>query len=69
MTSCAYLMCHWFYFNCFLLAHKVAKLPQVQRLSRELLLDILFAVADDMPESRLPPEFSACSLSDSSGYA
>ncbi|XP_052802269.1 leucine-zipper-like transcriptional regulator 1 [Mya arenaria] len=45
---------------------KVAKLPQVRRLSRELLLDIIDAVAEDMPETRLAQDMSACFLTDSS---
>lgn len=45
---------------------KVAKLPQISRLSRELLLDILQAVAEDMAQSRLCQDMSSNSLTDSS---
>lgn len=43
---------------------KVARLPQVRRLSRELLLDIIDALADEMSDSRLCPDVSSLSLSD-----
>ncbi|XP_060568676.1 leucine-zipper-like transcriptional regulator 1 [Ruditapes philippinarum] len=45
---------------------KVAKLPQIGRLSRELLLDILEAIADDMSETRICQDLSSSSLTDSS---
>lgn len=45
---------------------KVAKLPQIRRLSRELLLDILQAIADDMSETRVCQDLSYSSLTDSS---
>ncbi|XP_053375125.1 leucine-zipper-like transcriptional regulator 1 [Mercenaria mercenaria] len=45
---------------------KVAKLPQIGRLSRELLLDILEAIADDMSENRICQDLSSSSLTDSS---
>ncbi|PVD31376.1 hypothetical protein C0Q70_06788 [Pomacea canaliculata] len=43
---------------------KVARLPQIRRLTRELLLDVLDALADDMSESRLCQDMSSASLSD-----
>lgn len=43
---------------------KVAKLPHMRRLSRELLLDIMDALADDMRESRTCHDLSALSLTD-----
>ncbi|XP_067650775.1 leucine-zipper-like transcriptional regulator 1 [Haliotis asinina] len=45
---------------------KVARLPQMRRLSKELLLDIVDALADDMSESRLCQDMSSASLSESS---
>ncbi|KAH3884875.1 hypothetical protein DPMN_008861 [Dreissena polymorpha] len=44
---------------------KVAKLPQISRLSRELLLDILQAIAEDMSETRFTHDTALCSLTDS----
>ncbi|XP_040066020.1 leucine-zipper-like transcriptional regulator 1 [Ixodes scapularis] len=47
---------------------KVARLPRLQGLSRELLLDILEALADDMSDSKLCQDVSSASLcSDSAG--
>lgn len=45
---------------------KVAKLPQIRRLSRELLLDILSAIADDISDSRPCSDMSTLSLSETS---
>ncbi|KAK3599084.1 hypothetical protein CHS0354_024412 [Potamilus streckersoni] len=45
---------------------KVARLPEIRRLSRELLLDILDAVADDMSESRFCPDVTNISYGDNS---
>ena len=44
---------------------QVARLPQIRRLSRELLLDIIDALADDMSESKLRPDVSSLSLDES----
>ncbi|CAH1786003.1 unnamed protein product [Owenia fusiformis] len=41
---------------------KVARLPEVRRLSRELLLDIIDALADDMSDSRMCQDVSSISL-------
>lgn len=41
---------------------QVARLPRTRQLSRELLLDILEAVADDLGEARLCPDISTHSL-------
>ncbi|XP_064620345.1 leucine-zipper-like transcriptional regulator 1 isoform X2 [Lineus longissimus] len=41
---------------------KVARLPQIRRLNRDLLLDIVDALADDMSENRLLPDISLISL-------
>lgn len=41
---------------------KVARLPRIQTLSHELLLNILFALADDMSDSKLCPDMSSISL-------
>ncbi len=43
---------------------QVARLPHIRKLSRELLLDIVDALADDMSESRLCPDVSSLSLTD-----
>ncbi|XP_013413194.1 leucine-zipper-like transcriptional regulator 1 isoform X2 [Lingula anatina] len=46
---------------------KVARLPQICRLSRALLLDIFYALADDLGDSRMCQDVSSISLySDSS---
>ncbi|XP_013788494.1 leucine-zipper-like transcriptional regulator 1 [Limulus polyphemus] len=41
---------------------KVARLPRIRSLSRELLIDILEALADDMSESKLCQDMSSASL-------
>jgi len=45
---------------------QVAKLPQVQNLSRELLLDVIQAVAEHLSDTRVHEEVSYLSLSDTS---
>ncbi|KAL4224359.1 Leucine-zipper-like transcriptional regulator 1 [Mactra antiquata] len=45
---------------------KVAKLPQISQLSRELLLDILQAIADDMSDTHISQDMTTCNLTDSS---
>lgn len=44
---------------------QVAKLPQVRNLSKELLLDIIDAVAEHMAETRLSQDTSLLSLTES----
>ncbi|KAL5016503.1 hypothetical protein ScPMuIL_006092 [Solemya velum] len=44
---------------------QVARLPQIRRLSRELLLDIIDAVADNQCDSRLCADVSTVSINDS----
>lgn len=41
---------------------KVAKLPRLKLLSKELILDILMALANDMTESKLCQDMSSISL-------
>ncbi|KAH6933025.1 hypothetical protein HPB50_011568 [Hyalomma asiaticum] len=49
---------------------KVARLPKIRSLSKDLLLDILEALADDMSDSKLCQDVSSASLcSDSAGSA
>ncbi|XP_041348005.1 leucine-zipper-like transcriptional regulator 1 [Gigantopelta aegis] len=43
---------------------KVARLPQMRRLSRDLLLDVVDALADEMSESRLCQDMSYASLNE-----
>lgn len=42
---------------------KVAKLPKLRSLSKELILDILIALANDMSDPRLCQDMSSISLS------
>ncbi|CAG5123341.1 unnamed protein product [Candidula unifasciata] len=44
---------------------KAARFPSLRRLSRELLLDVLDALADELSESRVCPDLSGISLTDS----
>ncbi|XP_059143306.1 leucine-zipper-like transcriptional regulator 1 [Physella acuta] len=44
---------------------KAARLPSLRRLSRELLLDVLDALADEMSDSRVCQDLSGVSLTDS----
>ncbi|XP_074641626.1 leucine-zipper-like transcriptional regulator 1 [Tubulanus polymorphus] len=41
---------------------KIARLPQIKRLNRDLLLDVLMAIAEEMSESRLCQDISSVSL-------
>lgn len=41
---------------------KVAKLPKMRMLSRELILDVLEALADDMSDNKLCQDMSSASL-------
>ncbi|KAL3266795.1 hypothetical protein HHI36_010949 [Cryptolaemus montrouzieri] len=42
---------------------KVAKLPKLKNLSKELILDILLALANDMSETKMCQDVSSVSLS------
>lgn len=42
---------------------KVARLPKMRTLSRELILDVLEALADDMSDNKMCQDMSSVSLS------
>ncbi|ESO89967.1 hypothetical protein LOTGIDRAFT_124272 [Lottia gigantea] len=44
---------------------KVARLPHIRKLTRDLLLDVIDALADDLSDSRLCQDMSSPSLNDS----
>ena len=46
---------------------KVAKLPKMRVLSRELLLDVIDSLAEDQSDNKLCHDFSSISLSTDSG--
>lgn len=64
ICHCVHLcqLCNAFDFNFIL---QTAKLPSLRRLSKELLLDVLDALADEMSDSHACQDMSGVSLTDS----